>query len=110
MYNIPLLALICLLLLSIYRFILYPVFLSPLAKIPSAHFTAGFSPLWILWKRYRSTENKAIHDAHQKYGPIVRLGPNDINVNCIEGGIKTMASFEKPDWYPNAFFNFGYAA
>lgn len=108
MYNIPLLALVCGFLFSIYRFIVYPTFLSPLARIPNSHFTASFSPLWILWKRYRGAENKAIHDAHVKYGPIVRVGPNDIDVNCVEGGIKTIASFEKPNWYPNAFMNFGY--
>ncbi|CAF9916085.1 MAG: hypothetical protein HETSPECPRED_002752 [Heterodermia speciosa] len=107
MYNIPLLALVCGFLFSIYRFIVYPTFLSPLARIPNSHFTASFSPLWILWKRYRGAENKAIHDAHVKYGPIVRVGPNDIDVNCVEGGIKTIASFEKPNWYPNAFMNFG---
>ncbi|KAL8793561.1 MAG: hypothetical protein Q9195_003823 [Heterodermia aff. obscurata] len=98
---------LCGFLLSIYRFILYPAFLSPLAKLPNAHFTAAFSPVWILWKRYRSAENKAVHDAHLKYGPIVRVGPNDVSVNCVEGGIKPMAIFEKPNWYPNAFRNFG---
>ena len=102
-------ALVCVLLLLAYRFIVYPAFFSPLATIPNAHFTAGFSPLWILWKRYTGAENKAIHEAHLKYGPIVRLGPNDLNINCVEGGLKTVYSggFEKPNWYPNVFCNFG---
>ena len=111
MYNIPSLALLCGLLFLFYKHVVYPAFLSPLAKIPNAHFTAGFSPLWILWKRYSGAENRAIHDAHLKYGPIVRTGPNDINVNCVDGGIKTIYSggFEKPNWYPNVFQNYGYA-
>lgn len=109
MYSIPLLALLGGLLISLYKFIIYPAFLSPLAKIPNAHFSSGFSPVWILWKRYTSAENRTIHDAHQKKGPIVRLGPNDISINCVEAGVKTVYSggFEKPNWYPNVFFNFG---
>lgn len=93
----------------IYKFLVHPTFLSPLSQIPNAHWSSSISPIWILWKRYVSAECEAIHAAHEKYGPIVRLGPNDINVNCVENGLKTVYSggFEKPNWYPNAFFNFG---
>ena len=92
-----------------YQYFLYPLFFSPLSKIPSAHFTASWSPLWMLWVRYNSRENRAVHNAHLKYGPIVRLGPNEISVNCVDGGIRTVYSggFEKPDFYPNQFQNFG---
>ena len=111
MYVVLLLAVLCGLLFLFIKHVIYPAFLSPLAKIPNAHFTAGFSPLWILWKRYSGAENQAIHHAHLKYGPIVRTGPNDINVNCVDGGIKTVYSggFEKPNWYPNVFQNYEYA-
>ena len=101
---------ISLVLYFFYRCLLHPALLSPLSKIPDAHWSSPFSSVWILWKRYDGAENKAIHAAHEKYGPIIRLGPNDISVNCVEGGIKTIytGGFEKPDWYPNAFFNYGY--
>lgn len=93
---------------SVYKFILWPGFLSPLAKIPSAHPTAPFSPLWILWKRYRSQELLAIHQSHDKQGPVVRLGPDELSINCVEGGIRTVYSggFEKPEWY-QMFQNYG---
>ena len=86
---------------GIYKFIVWPGFLSPLAKIPNAHPTVPFSSLWILWARYRHQEILAIHRAHKKCGPVVRLGPCELSVNCVDGGIRTVYSggFEKLDWY-----------
>jgi len=76
--------------------------------MPSVHPTAPFSPLWILYKRYTSQQNKAIHDAHLKHGPIVRLAPNEVAVNTISHGVKTIYSgnFEKHRWY-DQMVNFG---
>ncbi|KLJ13509.1 unspecific monooxygenase [Blastomyces silverae] len=53
--------------------------------------------------------NRTIHKAHQKYGPIVRLGPSEISVNCVDGGIRTVyaGGFEKHDWYPRVFGAYG---
>jgi len=88
--------------------IIIPTFLSPLSKIPSAHFTCAFSPLWMLWKRYSEQENRTIHAAHAKHGNVVRLGPNEVSVDCVEGGIRTIyaGGFEKWNWYPNLFDNY----
>lgn len=95
----------------VYDYILYPIFFSPLSKIPNAHITAPISPLWIVWKRFRGWNNRTIHDAHQRLGPIVRLGPSEISINCVEGGIKTVygGGFEKHEWYPRVFGALGYA-
>ena len=89
--------------------VIIPTFISPLSKIPNAHFTSSFSPFWILWKRYVAQENRAIHAAHVKHGEIVRLGPNEVSINCVDGGIRTVYSggFEKWAWYPNQFENYG---
>lgn len=89
--------------------VIVPTFLSPLSKIPNAHFTSSISSLWILWKRYTEHENRVIHAAHVKHGDIVRLGPNEISINCVDGGIRTVYSggFEKSAWYPNQFDNYG---
>lgn len=92
----------------IYTYIIYPIYISPLRHVPSAHPTAPFSPLWILYKRYTSQQNKAIHDAHLKHGPFIRLGPNEVAVNTISHGVKTIYSgnFEKHRWY-DQMVNFG---
>ncbi|EER29230.1 Cytochrome P450 family protein [Coccidioides posadasii C735 delta SOWgp] len=94
---------------GVYKFIIYPALLSPLSKIPNAHFTSSISPLWILWNRFRMRGNRTIHEAHNKYGPIVRLAPGEISVNCVDGGIRTVyaGGFEKHDWYPRVFGAFG---
>ena len=105
---LPLIA-ILLLLAFLYRYCLHPLFLSPLSKIPNAHFASPLSPIWILWIRFKGRENAAIYAAHRKYGPIVRLGPNEVSVNCVDGGIRTIyaGGFEKSSWYSNLFINYG---
>jgi hypothetical protein len=92
-----------------WRYVLYRAFISPLAKVPCAHWSARFSPVWILWTRYTSREIRTIHESHQKYGPVIRLSPKELSVNCVEGGIKTVytGGFEKHDWYARMFDNYG---
>jgi hypothetical protein len=103
---IALLAMAC---IALYKFILYPAFWSPLSKIPNAHPTAPFSEAWILWTRYNMRNNRATLAAHQRYGPIVRMAPNELSINCVDGGIRTVyaGGFEKHDWYPRLFPSYG---
>ncbi|KAL4869120.1 hypothetical protein BDV12DRAFT_196551 [Aspergillus spectabilis] len=93
----------------LYKGLIYPALLSPLSKIPNAHWAASISPVWIIWKRFMGQNNRTIHAAHEQLGPIVRLGPSEISINCIEGGIKPVytGGFEKHDWYPRVFGSFG---
>ena len=95
--------------ICVHKFIIYPAFVSPLSRIPNAHILASITPLWMLWIRYWEKENATIHTAHEKYGPVVRLGPNEVSVNCVRGGIQTIyaGGFDKHEFYPNQFFNFG---
>ena len=92
--------------LLLYLSLVYPFLLSPLAKIPNAHWTSPFVPWWILWKRYRRQELLAANGAHQRLGPIVRLGPKDLSVSCYEDGIRKIygGGFDKPNYYD--FFNY----
>lgn len=101
-------AFIGLVLLS-YQYLIYPAFLSPLAKIPNAHWTCSFSSLWILYQRFRCRNNQITFAAHKAHGPIVRLGPRELSVNCVDGGIRTIyaGGFEKHEWYPNQFPSYG---
>jgi len=93
----------------IYKTIVYPSFISPLAKIPHAHWSVSISPFWMLWKRFRMQNNRTIQAAHERLGPIVRLGPSEISINCVEGGIKSVytGGFEKHEWYPRVFGSLG---
>ncbi|KAK3312004.1 cytochrome P450 [Apodospora peruviana] len=91
----------------LYRFILYPAFLSPLAKVPAARWHARISPLYSYYIKYANIENREVHKLHSRYGPVVRLAPNELSVNCLDG-LKAIytADFPKTDWYHNRFCNF----
>ncbi|TGO69106.1 hypothetical protein BOTNAR_0015g00200 [Botryotinia narcissicola] len=69
----------------IWRFIIYPAFISPLAKVPNAHWSSPLSPTWILFQRLRCRENRTIHELHRQLGPLIRLGPNELYNNDVEG-------------------------
>ncbi|KAJ5278865.1 hypothetical protein N7478_004237 [Penicillium angulare] len=93
----------------IYKGIIYPAFVSPLAKIPNAHWSVPISPGWMLWKRFHMRNNRTIQAAHERLGPIVRLGPSELSVNCVDEGIKSVytGGFEKHEWYPRVFGSLG---
>ncbi|CZS98972.1 related to pisatin demethylase cytochrome P450 [Rhynchosporium graminicola] len=105
--SIPTLGLAFILFLAIHKLIIHPAFLSPLSKIPNAHWSVPFSPLWILWTRFKSRENRETHTAHQKHGSVVRLAPNELSVSDLDG-LRTIygGGFEKGKWYP-IFDNYG---
>ncbi|KAI0442790.1 cytochrome P450 [Xylaria telfairii] len=91
----------------LYRYLLYPAIFSPLAQIPTPHWTCSFSDAWILCARFSSRENRTLQAAHRKYGQIIRVGPHELSVNGIEA-VKTIyqGGFAKHSWY-SVFDNFG---
>ena len=95
--------------LLFYKYFLHPTFLSPLSKIPNAHFTSAFCPVWILWIRFRGRQNRTLFSCHRRLGPVIRLGPSELSVDCVDGGIRTIygGGFEKSNWYSNQYSNFG---
>lgn len=95
------------LILTTYNFIVYPALISPLSRIPNAHWSAPISPLWILYKRFSHAENGAMIEAHQRLGPYIRVAPNEVSVNDLDG-VRTIyqGGFEKPIWYA-VFDNYG---
>ncbi|KAL2688997.1 hypothetical protein Neosp_003047 [[Neocosmospora] mangrovei] len=107
--NLPLVAAAAALVLGLYRLVLYPLFFSPLSKIPAAHWSSHVCPLWIYYIRYKNVENQTIHELHKTKGPIIRTAPSQLAVNCYEGGLKTIytGGFHKTDFYHNRFINYG---
>ncbi|WPG97735.1 Hypothetical protein R9X50_00051600 [Acrodontium crateriforme] len=98
-----------LILIAVYHFIIEPTFISPLSKIPAAHWSAPLSRAWILYERLQRRETHTIHEAHQRLGPMVRIAPNEVSVNSVDGGLKSVyvGGFEKGNWYSNVFTNYG---
>lgn len=106
----PTLALTSFVVWACYTAIIFPLFLHPLRHIPSAHWSIPLlGDCWILYQRWRSRNNAVTFGAHQKYGQVVRLGRNELSVNCVDNGIKTIygQGWEKHAWYPNQFAGYG---
>ncbi|RMZ79319.1 hypothetical protein DV737_g3471, partial [Chaetothyriales sp. CBS 132003] len=83
-------------------------------KIPAQHLPAHwsipiFGDAWILYQRFRSRNNATTYAAHVKYGEVVRLGWNELSINCVDDGIKTIygGGWEKHRWYPQQFASYG---
>lgn len=91
-----------------YRLVIYPMYFSPLAKVPPAHFLSPLTSLWINWKRFNNQGVPTVYKAFQEKGPVIRLGPNELSVNIIDGGIRTVygGGFAKTQWY-EFFINHG---
>ncbi len=106
---IPILALVLISCLTVYKYIVHPLWLSPLSRIPPAHWSSPISSLWILKHRRVERETPTVHAAHLRLGSIIRLAPNELSVNSIDGGLRTIyaGGYEKGDWYYNAFNNYG---
>ncbi|KIW62481.1 hypothetical protein PV04_10654 [Phialophora macrospora] len=106
----PLLAFSSLAVLCLYRFIVHPLLFHPLKHIPCAHWSIPiFGDLWITYQRYMERNNAVTYAAHLKHGTVVRMGANELSVNCVENGIKTIyaGGWEKHAWYPQRFGSYG---
>jgi cytochrome P450 len=96
---------VCILTLS-YKFIIYPLLLSPLAKIPKPHFSCSISGAWIRRRRQSIFEANALFAAHEKYGAIVQVAPDEIRVNSLDGLRQIYGNFNREAAYLD-FMNYG---
>lgn len=69
-----------LLLAAMIGYVLYQWFLSPLSWVPGPKI-AALSPAWILYITWSEKRNRTVHALHEKYGPIVRLGPSEVSIS-----------------------------
>ncbi|KHN96133.1 Cytochrome P450 [Metarhizium album ARSEF 1941] len=94
-------------LVLLYKLVLQPALLSPLAKIPTAHWSCSLSNCWILRVRKRAEENETLFRLHLRHGPIVRVAPNTLSVDGVDA-LRAIyqGGFEKSDWY-KVFDNYG---
>lgn len=99
--------LLLLLPLIVYRYAVFPALVSPLSKIPNAHWSSAVSPVWILYVRFRRRENRVLRTAHNRIGPVVRVGPYELSLDDM-AGLRTVyqGGFDKTEWY-SVFDNYG---
>ncbi|KAK3670016.1 hypothetical protein LTR78_010115 [Recurvomyces mirabilis] len=55
-----------------------------LRRFPGMTPLAPFTNLPYMYHASRGRRYKAVHEAHQKYGPIVRVGPNSVSFNDVQ--------------------------
>ncbi|ETS81645.1 hypothetical protein PFICI_06647 [Pestalotiopsis fici W106-1] len=74
-------------------------YFSPVSHIPGP-FLASFSRLWHLKQIYGGKQNLKLLEQHEKYGPFVRMAPNEISITHPDGVKKLLlATLPKGDWY-----------
>ncbi|KAL0939605.1 benzoate 4-monooxygenase cytochrome p450 [Colletotrichum truncatum] len=77
---------------------------SPLKKYPGP-FLAGWTNLWRLWQVIGADYAPKMKRLHEKYGPIVRLGPNLLDIDMpelIKVIYSTDGKWTKSDFYKNS--------
>lgn len=82
---------------------------SPLRKIPGPFFSLFTS--WVLkWHEFHARRTKYVHRLHQIYGPVVRIGPNEVSFASAEGVKEIYCSggsgYDKTEFY-NLFQVYG---
>lgn len=84
--------------------VVYYRFLHPLAKFPGP-FLASISNLWKVYECYTTDFPRRMCAVHEKYGPVVRVGPNDLIFNQPEAipGIYKMGRKMPKSVFYNAF-------
>ncbi|KAH8803588.1 cytochrome protein [Xylogone sp. PMI_703] len=55
---------------------------SPLARIPGPK-SFAWTKFRLAYEDYKGTRTRTIHQLHQKYGPVVRVGPNEVSFNSV---------------------------
>lgn len=66
-------ALVVLLAVHTFRQALAP----PLNKVPGPWY-ARFTTLVLKWHEFRTNRTRYVHAMHRKYGPVVRIAPNEV--------------------------------
>jgi hypothetical protein len=82
---------------------------SPLSKVPGPPYTK-LTSLWLIIQEITSNRRSYIHSLHQKYGPVVRLSPNEVSVTSVEA-IKEIytsggSGYDKTEFY-DLFMQYG---
>ncbi|KAI0512526.1 cytochrome P450 [Xylaria bambusicola] len=71
------------LLTAFVSYVAYQCLLSPLASFPGP-FPAKINKLWRAYATYRGRWHSDIVRLHQRYGPVVRIGPNELSIGDPE--------------------------
>jgi hypothetical protein len=80
------------------------IIISPLFKLPEipGPKTYAVTQWQLAYDEWKGIRTRTIHQIHQKYGPVVRVGPNEISCNSLSA-LKTIygagSGFERTSFY-----------
>lgn len=81
---------------------LFQVARSPISKIPGPWYS-HFSSLVLKFHELNGNRRLYLHALHQKYGPVVRIGPNELAFNSLESQKEIYCSggsgYDKTEFY-----------
>ena len=90
-----------LLVIAVLSVLYFRAFGGPLGPIPGP-LDARFSRLWMMKHSWQGDMHRTMIKLHEKYGNLVRTGPNEISVVDLPAIKKIYAAgtkFSKSDWY-----------
>ena len=91
-----------------YHLIIEPLYLNPKSKIPGPKLFA-LTKWRLALEDYKGSRTRTIHALHQKYGPIVRIGPDEVHCNSLNA-LRTIygagSGFERT-WFYRMFDAYG---
>ncbi|KAF7307848.1 Benzoate 4-monooxygenase [Mycena kentingensis (nom. inval.)] len=65
---------------------------------------ARWTPLWLAWHAWRGRRYAAVHEAHQRHGPIIRIAPNHISIASPAGDALSFVYAQGPAALPKSTF------
>jgi hypothetical protein len=68
--------------LLVHYFVLEPLWASPLARIPGPK-SFALTKWRLAYEDWKGARTRSIHRLHQRYGPVVRIGPSEISFNTL---------------------------
>jgi len=84
-------------------------YMSPLSQLPGPHYSI-FTELYLILQEFTGNRRPWIHKLHKIYGPVVRLGPNEVSFTSADAvkEIYTAAGsgYDKSELY-SLFMQFG---
>lgn len=92
--------LLCIILLFL-ELLIKPLYISPLSRIPGPK-SYALTKWRLAYDEYHGLRTRTIHSLHQTYGPVVRIGPNEIHFNTPTALRKIYGAgsgFERTDFY-----------
>ena len=89
---------VCLAALLKFVLLVKRAYFTPLRAVPGPWY-APWTNLVLKWKVISGQRTIYIHDLHQRYGPYIRIAPDEVSVFDVEGYKTIYKSFNKSPWY-----------